>query len=174
MVAIGIRLRLPGSTAGKNCLGKKGASASRAIPISRKSDVSLNRESYRADQRLSLRNNRGLRGRLETLATGYDTLLLPGIRAEILGLLDRLDLVCGELKKVEAEKVARLTASKATAEAHGATAAMTQDPEAGEVASASDELSGSVPKHAHCAATMVRLRGIGINDALLLRQDRYS
>ncbi len=110
---------------------------------------------------------RGLRGRLETLETGYGTLLLPGIRAEILGLLDRLDLVCGELKKVEAEKVARLTASKATLEAHGATAAMTRDLEAGEIA------SGSVPKHAPCAATLVRLHGIGINDALLLSTEIF-
>ena len=74
----------------------------------------------------------GLRERLDTLETGYGTLLLPGIRAEILGLLDRLDLVCGELKEVEAEKAARLTASKATLKAHGATAAVPLDPEAGE------------------------------------------
>ena len=70
--------------------------------------------------------------RLDTLETGCGTLLRPGIRVEILGLLDRLDLVCGELKEVEAEKAARLKASKATLEAHGAMAAVTQDPEAGE------------------------------------------
>ena len=106
----------------------------------------------------------GLRERLDTLETGYGTLLLPGIRAEILGLLDRLDLVWGELREVEAEKVARLTASKATLEAHGATGAVTPDP---------DEPAGAVPKHAHCAATLVRLHGIGINDALLLSTELF-
>lgn len=115
----------------------------------------------------------GLRERLDTLETGYGTLLLPGIRAEILGLLDRLDLVWGELREVEAEKVARLTASKATLEAHGATPAVTPDPEAGEIASDPDEPAGAVPKHAHCAATLVRLHGIGINDALLLSTELF-
>ena len=116
---------------------------------------------------------RGLRGRLDTMETGYGTLLLPGIRAEILGLLDRLDLVCGELKEVEAEKAARLTASKATLEVHGATNAVPQDPEAGEIALASDEPVGSVSKHAHYAAILVRLHGIGINDALLLSTEIF-
>lgn len=115
----------------------------------------------------------GMPERLGTRETGDDTLLLPGIHAEILGLLDRLDLVCGELKEVEVEKAARLTASEATLETHAATAAVTQDPETGKVASALDEPAGSVPKHAHRAATLFRLRGIGINDALLLSTEIF-
>ena len=41
---------VPGFNCRKNCLGKKGSKGSRVIPISRKSDVDPNRESYRAER----------------------------------------------------------------------------------------------------------------------------
>lgn len=50
---------------------------------------------------------------------------------------------------------------------------MTQDREAGEIGSCSDEPAGSVPKHAPSAATLVRLHGIGINGALLLSNEIF-
>ncbi len=108
----------------------------------------------------------GFRERLDALETGCGTLLAPGIRAGIPGLLDRPGLVRGELKEVESEKAARLAASKAALDAGGAAAATTQDPGAGEVASDSDEPSGAA-RHARYAAVPATLRGIGVNDALL-------
>ena len=54
----------------------------------------------------------GFRDRLEGLRTGYGTELPPGLLAEILGILDRLDLVRAELRAVEAEKAAALKASQ--------------------------------------------------------------
>ena len=112
----------------------------------------------------------GFRERVDALKTGYGMVLPPEIRAEILGLVDRLDVVVGELKGVEARKKAAVAASGAALEALGAR--MVQDPDGtGEVAS--DDPVTAVPQNAHSAAVLVTLRGIGDNDALLLSTELF-
>ena len=138
----------------------------------------------------------GFRARLEGLRTGYGTELPPELLAEILGILDRLDLVRAELRAVEAKKTAALKASQEALAALPAKAAETPqaaapaaDPEAERACrAASREAPGSLPggdgtaetgpppaagpepepDRSHQAAALVRLRGIGPNDALLL------
>ena len=116
---------------------------------------------------------KGFRARLEGLQTGYGTELPPGLLAEIHGILDRLELVCAELKTVEAEKAAALKASQEALESLPA-----QDGGAGDANSAREALdghrgTGPGPDRAHCAAALVRLRGIGANDALLLGAELF-
>ncbi len=96
---------------------------------------------------------KGFRARLDGLETGYGTELPPGLLAEIRGILDRLELVCAELKTVEAEKASALKVSKEALD--------------------SLPLPGPAPDRAHCAAALVRLRGIGTNDALLLGAELF-
>ena len=121
----------------------------------------------------------GFRARLDGLETAYGTDLRPGLLAEIHGMLDRLELVCAELKTVEAEKAAALKASKEALESLPA-----QDGGAGDADSTQgtfDDRPGkdggtaqdAAPERAHCAAVLVRLRGIGPNDALLLDTELF-
>ena len=103
------------------------------------------------------------RARLDGLETRYGTELQPQLLAEIHGILDRLELVVAELKTVEAEKAAALKASQEALDGlpghDGETeAAGTSDP---------------APDRAHFAAALVRLRGIGANDALVLDTERF-
>ena len=141
----------------------------------------------------------GFRARLEGLRTGYGTELPPELLEEILGILDRLDLVRAELKAVEAKKAAALKASQEALAALPAkaaeaetppTAAPAADPEAER---ACREAPGSLPGGdgtaetapppaaapepepdcSHQAALLARLRGIGPNDALLLEAELF-
>ncbi len=91
----------------------------------------------------------GFRARLDGIETAYGTALPPGLLAEIHGLLDRLELVVAELRTVEAEKAATLRSARQEAGPAG-------------------EEAAEIPAHARHAAELVRLRGIGPNDALLL------
>ena len=128
---------------------------------------------------------KGFRARLDGLETGYDMELPPGLLAEIHGILDRLELVCAELKTVEAEKAAALKASKEALDSLPA-----QDGGTGNVESPAQEGLGDhpgvdgdadsagtapdpAPDRTHCAAALVRLRGIGPNDALLLGTELF-
>ena len=126
----------------------------------------------------------GFRARLDGLETAYGTDLRPGLLAEIHGILDRLELVCAELKTVEAEKAAALKVSKEALDSRSA-----QDGGAGDADPAQEALdnrpggnggadcAGTTPKaapdRAHFAAALVRLRGIGPNDALLLDTELF-
>ena len=89
----------------------------------------------------------GFRKRLAGMRTGYGTALPPGLLAEIGGILDRLELAVAELKTVEAGKAAALKAAR--------------------------DGAAEVPAHARHAAALVRLRGIGPNDALLLGTELF-
>ena len=122
---------------------------------------------------------KGFRARLDGLETGYGTELPPGLLAEIHGILDRLELAVAELKTVEAEKAAALKASKEALDSLPA-----QDGGAGDADSAQEALDDrpgrnagtapdAAPDRAHCAAALVRLRGIGSNDALLLGAELF-
>ena len=107
----------------------------------------------------------GFRRCLEGVRTGYGTELQPGLKAEIHGILDRLELVCAELRTVEAGKAAALKASRdvldgVPAKEGGGTEALP-----GTVQATDPDPD---PRNGHCAAALVRLRGIGVNDALLL------
>ena len=104
------------------------------------------------------------RERVDALKTGYGMMSPREIRAEILGLVDRLDVVVGEPKGVEARKKAAVAASGAAPEILRAGKA--QDPD-GTDEVASDDPATAVPENAHCAAVLVTLRGIGDNDAML-------
>ncbi len=122
------------------------------------------------------------RARLDGLETRYGTELQPQLLAEIHGILDRLELVVAELKTVEAEKAAALKASQEALDGLPA-----QDGEDAE--SAAQEAPGDLPGHdgetdaagtsdpapdrAHFAAALVRLRGIGPNDALVLDTELF-
>ncbi len=88
----------------------------------------------------------GFRDRLAGTVTGYGTALPPGLLAEVAGIPGRLEPGVAELRTVEAEKAAAREA-RDVPEDGGAEAA--------------------VPAHARHAAVLVRLRGIGPNDALL-------
>ncbi len=101
------------------------------------------------------------------MRTGYGTELQPGLVAEVMGILDRLELVCAEMTTVEGEKAAVLKASREALDGlpGNADAAASGS---GETALAEIAETDLVPKHGHCAAALARLRGIGANDALLL------
>ena len=103
---------------------------------------------------------KGFRARLDGLQTGYGRELPPVLLAEIHGILDRLELVVAELKTVEAQKAAALKASRDALDDRpgGTDPAGTSDP---------------APDCAHCAAALVRLRGIGPNDSLLLSAELF-
>jgi len=122
---------------------------------------------------------RGYRTQLDGLRTGYGTALPPGLLAEIHGILDRLELVVAELRTVEAEKAAVLRSARqeAAREARdgpagdgGAEAAVTERAvtERTDAPGPARGAAEEVPPHARRAAVLVRLRGIGPNDALLL------
>ena len=122
---------------------------------------------------------KGFRARLDGLETGYDTNLRPGLLAEIHGILDRLELVCAELKTVEAEKAAALKVSKQALDSlpaqeggvgDGDPAQEALDDRPGKEAAGT---SDPAPDRAHCAAALARLRGIGPNDALLLDAELF-
>ncbi len=140
----------------------------------------------------------GFRERLGGMETGYGGPLPPELLAGTGGILDRLDLVRAEPRAVEARKVEMLEVSRkaldslhadadgAVAEADGPPTASvprreTPDPEnaTGEEAArrsgrshmpAGRPQAGTdpAPGNAHHAAALVRLRGVGPNDALLL------
>ncbi len=122
---------------------------------------------------------KGFRARLDGLETAYGAALRPGLLAEIHGILDRLELVCAELKTVEAEKAAALKVSKEALDSRPAQDGGTGDADPAQEAlddrpgrNGETESAGTVPDtppdRAHFAAALVRLRGIGPNDALLL------
>ncbi len=98
---------------------------------------------------------KGFRARLAGLRTACGTALAPGVRAEIGGILDRLDLVRAGLEAVEAEKSAALEAAR---KAEG-------DPGG---AAAGGPVTEGVRRTRRAAAALVGLRGIGANDALPL------
>ncbi len=125
---------------------------------------------------------KGFRAGLDGLETGYGTELQPGLLAEIHGILDRLELVCAELRTVEAEKAAALKASREALEglpgkdgtgdagaaaSAGGEAAPAETTEA-EASSGTARAVEPDPGNGHFAAALARLRGIGANDALLL------
>ncbi len=116
----------------------------------------------------------GFRERLGGMRTGYGEPLPPELLAGTEGILDRLELVCAEMKVVEARKAEVLEAS---ARALGGLHADAADPEraAGKEGSRGADPAGApadrpraAPANAHHAAALVRLRGIGANDALML------
>ena len=125
---------------------------------------------------------KGFRAGLDGLETGYGTELQPGLLAEIHGILDRIELVCAELRTVEAEKAAALKASREALEglpgkdgtgdagaaaSAGGEAAPAETTEA-EASSGTARVAEPDPGNGHFAAALARLRGIGANDALLL------
>ncbi len=103
----------------------------------------------------------GFRERLGGMETGYGEPLPPELLAEIKGILDRLELVRTELKAVEARKMEMLEASARALDGLRADAA-------GKEAAPPVDRPRAAPADAHHAATLVRLRGIGPNDALML------
>ena len=124
----------------------------------------------------------GFRARLDGLETAYGRELPPVLLAEIHGILDRLELAVAELKTVEAEKAAALKASKAALDSLQDGGADDADPAQGALddrpgKDGGREAAGTAPKpapdRAHCAAALVRLRGIGPNDALLLDTELF-
>ena len=124
----------------------------------------------------------GFRARLDGLGTGYGTDLPPGLLAEIHGILDRLELAVAELKAVEAEKAAALKASKAALDRLRAGGAGDADPAQGALdgrpgndGGREADRTAPAPEQgrAHCAAALVRLRGIGPNDALVLGNELF-
>ena len=83
---------------------------------------------------------------------------------------DRPDAEVGELKEVEAEKVAAFATSRATVDYHAATAGMVPGP-AGvgeDTAMIGVPLITNSAHESHCAAALVRLHGTGSNYALYL------
>ncbi len=86
--------------------------------------------------------------------------VLHGILAGIHGILDRLDPVRAELKVVEVEKAEALEASRRALDALSV--------EADTGTGVRPGTTGAVLERIHHAAALVRLRGIGSNDALLL------
>ena len=123
---------------------------------------------------------KGFRARLDGLQTGYGRELPPVLLAEIHGILDRLELVVAELKTVEAQKAAALKASRdaldslpakdgGAGDADPAQEALDDRPGGTDPAGTSDP----APDCAHCAAALVRLRGIGPNDSLLLSAELF-
>ena len=123
---------------------------------------------------------KGFRARLDGLQTGYGRELPPVLLAEIHGILDRLELVVAELKTVEAQKAAALKASRdaldslpakdgGAGDADPAQEALDDRPGGTDPAGTSDP----DPDCAHCAAALVRLRGIGPNDSLLLSAELF-
>ena len=127
---------------------------------------------------------KGFRARLDGLETAYGTDLRPGLLAEIHGILDRLELVVAELKTVEAEKAAALKASREAFEsipardggaggANPAQEALDDSPGKDGGPDSAGPAPDTAPDRAHCAAALVRLRGIGPNDALLLGAELF-
>lgn len=124
---------------------------------------------------------KGFRARLAGLQTGYGRKLPPVLLAEIHGILDRLELVVAELKTVEAEKAAVLKASRealdglAAQEGGDAEAAAQEAPDeiGTEGGTGAAGTSDPASDRAHFAAALVRLRGIGPNDALLLGAELF-
>ena len=124
---------------------------------------------------------KGFRARLEGLETAYGTDLRPGLLAEIHGILDRLDLVGAELRTVEAEKAALLKASREALDGLPAQDGGDAEPAAREApdgigTEGGTEAAGTsdpAQDRAHFAAALVRLRGIGPNDALLLDTELF-
>ena len=120
---------------------------------------------------------KGFRARLDGLETAYGTELQPGLLAEIHGILDRLELAVAELKTVEAEKAAALKASRealdglAARDGGDAESAAQEAPD--EIGTEAAGTSDPAPDHAHFAAALVQLRGIGPNDALLLDTELF-
>ncbi len=105
----------------------------------------------------------GFRDRLGGMRTGCGAALPPGVRAETAGVPGRLEPGVAETEAVEAEKAATLKAARdaAAREAHHGPA------EACGAEAAAPAREAEVPAHARHAAALVRLRGIGPNDALL-------
>ncbi len=99
---------------------------------------------------------KGFRARLGGLETACGMELPPGLLAEIRGILGRIGLVCAEMAAAGAEKASALKASR----------------EALDSLSARDD-GFSAMSRAHGAADLVRLRGIGPNDALLLGRELF-
>ncbi len=98
----------------------------------------------------------GFRDRLGGMRTGCGTALPPGLLAEIGGIPGRLEPGVAELRTVEAEKAATLKSAREAA--------------AREARHGPEEAGGAeaaAPAHARHATVLVRLRGIGPNDALL-------
>ena len=124
----------------------------------------------------------GFRARLDGLGTGYGTDLPPGLPGEIHGILDRLEMVVAELKAAGAEKAAALKASKAAPDRLRAGGAGDADPAQGALDGrpgndGGREADGTAPApeqgRGRCAAALVRLRGIGPNDALVLGNELF-
>ena len=119
---------------------------------------------------------KGFRERLEGMRTGYGTQLPPGLLAEIHGLLDRLELVVAELKAVEAEKAAALEVSREAFDSLPEEKAAAREGVSGDLPAADGgtEAEAAPPRRrVHCAAALVRLRGIGPNDALVLGNELF-
>ncbi len=124
---------------------------------------------------------KGFRARLDGLETAYGTELQPRLLAEIHGILDRLELAVAELKTVEAEKAAALKASREAldrlpAQDGGDAESSAQEAPDGIGTEGVTEAAGTsdpAPDRAHFAAALVRLRGIGPNDALLLDTELF-
>ncbi len=106
----------------------------------------------------------GFRERLGGMRTGHGAALPPGLLAETAGIPGRLEPGVAETEAVEAEKAATL---KSAREAARAAKAATPAGPAREADTPPGAAPAEVPGHARHAATLVRLRGIGPNDALL-------
>ena len=119
---------------------------------------------------------KGFRARLDGIETVYGTELRPGLLAEIHGILDQLELAVAELKTVEAEKASREAldglAGRDGGDA-GSSAQEAPDDLGKEGGTEAAGTSDPAPDRAHFAAALVRLRGIGPNDALLLDTELF-
>ena len=120
---------------------------------------------------------RGFAGRLEAVRTGYGTALPPGLRAEVRRTAALLAVVEGQVAEVEAERdriVARAVAGAAPEDEGGKSARAGTVLEDGEETQAG---SGATPGDDGGAdpmiARLVRLRGVGANDATLLAREVF-
>ena len=120
---------------------------------------------------------RGFAGRLEAVRTGYGTALPPGLRAEVRRMAALLAVVEGQVAEVEAERdriVARAVARAAPEDGGGKSARAGTVLEDGEETQAG---SGATPGDDGGAdpmiARLVRLRGVGANDATLLAREVF-
>ena len=101
------------------------------------------------------------RERVDEFVTRYDTPLPLGILAEILGLVDRPDVVASKLRKVEVDKAAVRETPRATLDSHAATDGKEPDPVGvdDDVASNGVPVSTTSAHDGHYVAVLVRLYG---------------
>lgn len=100
---------------------------------------------------------KGFGDSLDQLRTAYGTALLPGVLEQLRDSVEQLELISAQLKRVEQRRHEEVEASKAALNAAG-------EPD-------SNGLEARTAPRAGIPAALVRLRGIGENDAVLLHSE---